>query len=155
MPELVILIGLQASGKTTFFHQRFELTHVHVSKDRFPNARNRDRRQVRDIVEALELPRSVVVDNTNATREARARLIDLARQQGAAVVGYYFESVVEACKTRNDARDGRARIPVVGLYATAKILERPTRAEGFDALHYVRIVEGTFVVEPWVEEELS
>jgi predicted kinase len=31
--ELVIFIGLQASGKSTFYHERFARTHVHVSKD--------------------------------------------------------------------------------------------------------------------------
>ena len=35
--ELVILVGLQASGKSTFFRERFAATHEHVSKDLFRN----------------------------------------------------------------------------------------------------------------------
>jgi len=49
--ELVILVGLQASGKSTFFRERFAATHEHVSKGLFRNNRNRNRRQ-RELVEA-------------------------------------------------------------------------------------------------------
>jgi hypothetical protein len=37
--ELVILVGLQASGKTTFRQMRFDGTHVIVSKDLLRNNR--------------------------------------------------------------------------------------------------------------------
>ena len=36
---------------------------------------------------------------------------------------------------RNAARVGKARVPQVALFVTAKRLERPTPEEGFDALH--------------------
>ncbi|MBI2933036.1 MAG: hypothetical protein HYY16_15435 [Planctomycetes bacterium] len=51
--ELAILIGLQASGKSTFYRERFASTHVHVSKDLFPNARKPQQRQGKMIAEAL------------------------------------------------------------------------------------------------------
>jgi hypothetical protein len=37
--EVAILIGLQASGETTFCRQVLARDHVVVSKDAFPNAR--------------------------------------------------------------------------------------------------------------------
>jgi predicted kinase len=40
MMELVILIGLQAAGKTTFRQRRFDRTHIVVSKDNFSNNRS-------------------------------------------------------------------------------------------------------------------
>jgi predicted kinase len=67
--DVVILIGLQASGKTTFYRQRLAADHPHVSKDAFPNARNRQRRQMRLIHDALAAGRSVAVDNTNPSPE--------------------------------------------------------------------------------------
>ena len=77
--ELVILLGLQASGKSTFFRERFAATHEHVSKDLFRNNRNRNRRQ-RELVEAaLGAGCSVVVDNTNPTVQERRLLIELGR----------------------------------------------------------------------------
>ena len=38
--ELAILIGLQASGKSTFYRRHLAATHALVSKDRFRNNRN-------------------------------------------------------------------------------------------------------------------
>src|ERR1700722_8909084 len=96
-PELVLFVGLQGAGKSSFYRARFAGTHDLVSKDRFPINRNPARRQ-RQLIEAtLAAGRSVVVDNTNPTVEERADLIALARPFGATVVGYYFESRVADC----------------------------------------------------------
>jgi len=151
--ELVIFIGLQASGKTTFYQSRYAATHVHVSKDNFRNNKNRDRRQYDLITEALDQGRSVVVDNTNPNLADRAPLIALGRSLGATVIGYYFESRIADCKVRNAGREGIQRVPDVALHVTLSKLERPTRAEGFDQLFHVQLtVAPGFVVSEWVEE---
>jgi predicted kinase len=151
--ELVLFIGLQGAGKSSFYRARFAATHALVSKDRLRNNRNPERRQRQLIAEALAEGRSVVVDNTNATAEARRPLIELGQQAGARVVGYYFESRLEDCLRRNAGRAGKERVPDVALYATAKRLELPQLAEGFAELSYVRLVEGGgFEVSPWREE---
>src|SRR5262245_5161816 len=134
--ELVILIGLPASGKSTFYRTCFSGTHDWVSKDRFRNNRNPARRQRQLIEDALQVGRSVVVDNTNPTMEDRAELIALARAFGARVVGYYFESRLEDCLERNRQRVGKERIPDIALHATRKRLQPPSLAEGFDRLLY-------------------
>ncbi len=145
--ELVLFIGLQGSGKSSFYRERFTATHALVSKDLWPHARNRDARQQRLIQESLAAGRSVVVDNTNPTAQARAPLIALGKAHGAHVVGYSFESRIEDCLARNARRTGRARVPEVGIFATRKVLRWPTLAEGFDALFFVRLTpEGTFEV---------
>jgi len=135
--EMVILMGLQASGKTTFWKGRFAETHVVVSKDALRNNRRPGRRQAALIREALSAGRSVLVDNTNPRAEDRAELIHLARQFGATVVVYHLRSTVADSLVRNAAREGRARVPDVGVYSTAKVFERPTWAEGFDAMYEV------------------
>ncbi len=86
--QLVIFIGLQASGKSTFFRQRFAVTHEHVSKDLMRNNKNRTRRQTQLIESALQAGHSVVVDNTNPTVEDRASLIQLGSLYGAEIIGY-------------------------------------------------------------------
>ena len=150
--ELVLFIGLQGSGKSSFYRERFAATHALVSKDLWPHARNRDARQQRLIHESLKAGRSVVVDNTNPTPEARAPLIALGKSQGAHVAGYSFESRIEDCLARNARRTGRARVPDVALFATRKVLRWPTLSEGFDALYFVRLTpEGTFEVTEWRE----
>jgi predicted kinase len=151
--EMVLFIGLQASGKSTFFHARFAQTHVRVSKDQFPNNKNKDRRQQFLIETALREEHSVVVDNTNPTAAARQPLIALGQSLGATVIGYYFESRLEDCLQRNQLRQGKSRVPDVALYATIKQLQRPTYAEGFHQLFHVRLVgtEGHEVTD-WVDE---
>jgi predicted kinase len=118
--ELVIFVGLQGSGKSTFYRTHFADSHVLVSRDSFPNNRNPARRQRQLIEEALGAGRSVIVDNTNPTLEDRAELISLARAFGATVVAYYFESRLADCLERNRQRPGKASVPVVALYATRK-----------------------------------
>ena len=150
--ELVVFVGLQASGKSTFFRERFAGTHEHVSKDLLRNNRNPSRRQRHLLEAALEEGRSVVVDNTNPTPEDRRQLVELGHDLGAAVVGYYFESGVGACLERNRERVGRARVPDVAIYATAKRLVVPTCAEAFDDLLRVRIAGRSFRVDPFGAE---
>jgi predicted kinase len=153
-PELVLFVGLQGSGKSSFYRARFADSHVLVSKDRFPHNRNPARRQRQLIEEALAAGRSVVVDNTNPTVPERAELIALGRSFAAAVVGYYFASCLTDCLERNRQRQGKERVPDVALYATLKRLCPPSLAEGFDRLYHVRLLgEGQFEVLPWSEGE--
>ena len=137
--ELVIFVGLQASGKSTFFRERFAATHAHVSKDLFRNNRKRNRRQAQLIEAALGKGVSVVVDNTNPTVEDRMSLIRLGRWFGAEIIGYYFDSTVRQSIGRNRQRASADQVPDVAVYATAKKLERPAYREGFDELFSVRM----------------
>jgi predicted kinase len=152
-PELVLFIGLQATGKSSFYRTAFAGTHDSVSKDRLRNNRNPARRQRQLVEEALRAGRSVVVDNTNPTKEERAELIALVCSFGATVVGYYFESRLADCLERNRRREGTSRVPDVALYATRKRLCSPSVAEGFDRLHYVRLLgDRRFAILDWNEE---
>ena len=147
--ELVIFVGLQASGKSTFFRERFAATHAHVSKDLFRNNRDRNRRQAQLIEAALGKGVSVVVDNTNPTVEDRMSLNRLGRRFGAKIVGYYFDSTVRQSIGRNRQRTGADQVPDVAVYTTAKKLERPAYREGFDELFSVRITgDSAFDVRP-------
>jgi predicted kinase len=139
--ELVIFVGSQASGKSTFFRARFAATHEHVSKDLLRNNKNRSKRQAQLIEAALRAGSPVVVDNTNPTVEDRRPLIQLGRELGAKIVGYYFESTVRQCIERNRLRAGKAQVPDVAIYATAKRLAPPSYSEGFDELFRVCITD--------------
>jgi predicted kinase len=148
--ELVIFVGLQASGKSTFFRERFAATHAHVSKDLFRNNRNPNRRQAQLVEAALGRGSSVAVDNTNPTVEDRRPLIELGRELGARIVGYYFDSEVRRCVGRNRRRLGKERVPDVAIFATAKRLVAPSYSEGFDELFRVHIAgDSTFEVRPY------
>jgi predicted kinase len=144
--EAVILVGIQAVGKSTFYQERFFATHLRISLDLL-----RTRRRERSLLEwCLAHGQPLVVDNTNPTVVERAAYIAPARAAGFRVVGYYFESNVPSSIRRNAARSGSAQVPVAAIGGTKRRLVMPTLAEGFDALHFVRIgSDGSFLVEEW------
>ena len=144
--ELMVFVGLQASGKSTFFRKRFAGTYQRVSKDLFPHNRNKNRRQEQLLHAALSAGRSVVVDNTNPTPEDRRPLVQLGHEHGAKVLGCYFEASVRGCLRRNEMREGKARVPDVAIYATAKKLVAPSTEEGFDEIICVRLSGSAFEV---------
>jgi predicted kinase len=156
MPECVILIGLPAAGKSTFYRERFAGTHDHISKDLLRNNRRPERRQEQLLLESLSGGRSLVIDNTNATVAVRAPLIRAARAHGARVIGYYFPTEAGAALRRNRAREGRDRVPDVAIFTVRKRLEPPSRDEGFDELFEVRLLEDErrFDVVPRVGDRL-
>ena len=149
--ECVVFVGLPASGKSTFYQERFAATHTHVSKDLLPKSANKSERQARDLRAALGASRSVVVDNTNPAVADRADIIRLARELGARVIGYYFAASPRECVGRNRGREGTARVPPVAIFTAAKRLVVPVKAEGFDELWRVTIrTDGGFDVESMV-----
>ena len=137
MPELIVFVGMQGAGKSTYYRAHLAATHVHVSKDLMPNARNRDERQRSMITAALKAGKSVVVDNTSPTPEVRAPLIALGKSLGARVVAYYFEIGPKEAVARNHGREGKARVPDVVIYVTARKIVPPSFAEGFDEVRVI------------------
>jgi predicted kinase len=149
--ECILLIGLPASGKTTFYREHFAGTHDHVSKDALGHHRKPQERQEQLISESLTLGHSVVIDNTNPSKEVRAPLIALARRYGARTIGYFFSGDARDALRRNRAREGRHRVPDVAIFSIRKRLEPPSLEEGFDRLYVVRLKEEnrSFEVSDW------
>lgn len=145
--ECVIFAGLPASGKTTFYQQRFAATHRHISKDHWPSGSNKEARQAALLSAALSDDASIVVDNTNPSIPERAAVIALARAHGARIIGYYFTATTREAVGRNRGREGKQRVPDVAIFTKAKHMSPPTAAEGFDELYDVAIrSDGTFDV---------
>ena len=140
--EAIIFCGIQASGKTSFYLERFLHTHVRISLDLF----NTRRKELLFLETCLSLQQRFVVDNTNPTRKDRSIYILRAKERRFKVTGYYFQSVVADCIKRNAGRTGKAKIPVPGIYSTKKKLEEPSFDEGFDILYKVMLEDGVFNV---------
>ena len=149
-PEAVIFCGIQATGKSTFYQRRFSDTHVRLNLDML---RTRHREAV--LLDAcLAAKASFVVDNTNPSREERARYVSPSGDAGFRVVGYYFASRAQDALVRNATRSQNRRVPTAGVLGCLGRPERPSLAEGFDELYYVMIgAAGDFEVAPWQEAE--
>lgn len=146
--EAIIFIGIQATGKSTFYKERFFDTHMRLSMDML-NTRNKEQKL---FGLCLELQQRVVIDNMNSTKADRQKYIEQAKENKYKIIGYYFESKMSEAKLRNSGRTGKARIPDAGLHATFSKLEIPQYAEGFDELFFVSIKENKFSVEEWRNE---
>lgn len=146
--EAVIFIGIQASGKSTFYRQRFFETHVRINRDMLKTA-NRENALLQA---CLGTGQPFVIDKMNLTAGHRERYIEAARAAGFRVVGYFFQSNLMDCLDRNAARTGPQRIPDPGIRGAAAQLQPPAIQEGFDEIFSVRIDgHGEFIVEPWLE----
>ncbi|WP_404363290.1 AAA family ATPase [Marinobacter sp.] len=146
--EIILFMGIQASGKTTFYLERFFATHIRLNLDML-----RTRRRERVLLEAcLDAQANAVIDNTNPARSDRQRYFEMLAEQDVRVTGYYFRSSLEECSERNARREGKAKIPEAGLRNTLGRLELPSFDEGFDELYYVSLTKDGFDVQPWRSE---
>lgn len=142
-PEAVILIGLQGSGKSTFYQQHFFTTHVRINLDML-----KTRHRERTLLQAcIAMQQHFVVDNTNVLASERSVYITAAQAARFLISGYFFDPDVQACIARNAQRSGREQVPIKGILGAARRLQPPTLSEGFDVLYHVRVdAAGTFVV---------
>ncbi len=144
--EMIIFIGIQASGKTTFYHKQLA-QYTHISLDVL-HTRNKERIALE---ECFASEKSMVIDNTNPTAADRARYIGRAKENGYKIIGYFFQSRISDCVEHNEKREGKAKVPRTAIAATSNKLEMPCYAEGFDKLYFVHMENGKILVEDWKE----
>lgn len=140
--QLIMFIGLQGAGKSTFYQQQFFHTHMRLNKDML-NTNHR----LRLLFEAgLASKTKMVIDKTNPTALERAEFISAAKAAKFEVVAYYFDCDFKDALARNNARTGKAKIPVLGLKNTAKRMQRPSFDEGFDKIFTVTVAVPRFTI---------
>ncbi len=144
--EAVLFIGVQGSGKTTFYKERFSGSHMQISGDAL---QSRERQRAL-IDQCLAAKQPFVVDNTNSLRRSRADIIARAKAAGFRVVGYYFQCELTDALQRNSRRTEKS-VPRVAVVVTFTKLEPPLLSEGFDHLHRVDIHGNAFDVRAWSE----
>lgn len=142
---LVIIMGIQGSGKSTFYHNFLAKDFVRVNLDTL-----KTRNQEKVLIEnCIKQGKSFAVDNTNPTKEDRKRYITLAKASGYKVIGYFMESKLKDCIARNNLRQGKEKIPSIAIAATSNKLQMPSFGEGFDELYFVKNDEKTMTVSKW------
>jgi len=145
-PLLFLFIGIPASGKSTFYHRVLEDRNLaYISLDVLKTRA----REKAAFDTALAAQQSVAIDNTNVTKELRARYINPAKAAGYRIIGLFFQSVLADCLVRNEKREGKAKLKSVALFGMSAQLELPSINECFDNLFFVRIYDDNFEIETW------
>lgn len=146
--EIILFMGIQATGKSTFYQEYFSNTHIRINLDML---KTRHREKI--ILNAcLEAKQRLVVDNTNPTVASRERYITPAKASEFKIIGYYFQSKLKDAIRRNSGRMGKSCIPEKGILATYSHLQIPQFEEGFDSLYYVTMnSDNTFTIKEWLK----
>ena len=147
MKKIVIMIGLQGSGKSEYCRRYLSDGYVRVNLDTL-HTRNNEQKLLE---ESFAAGADIVIDNTNPAKADRARYIGPAKALGYRVIGIFMESKLRDCIARNDLREGKARLPAKAIAATMKRLELPSKEEGFDELYFIHNDGATMTREDWRE----
>lgn len=140
MSELAITVGLPASGKSTFCKEMMRAGYVIVSPDKIrralhgqsfeSNAESFVWATAEVMARALLLQgHNVIIDATNTRIESRAKWKWLAASFGTKLDIYTFQTPIEICKERNDARI-EGKIPEDVINRMASEFQNPTDVEG-------------------------
>ena len=112
--QLILFIGVQASGKSTFYQRYFAHSHLRINLDML---KTRHREKI--IFDACIASKTkCVIDNTNMRKEDRARYMHQAIDAGFDVIAYYFDTDLSSTLQRNAQREGKAKIAEKGVVAT-------------------------------------
>lgn len=141
---MVLMHGFPASGKTTFVKRHLTTKgYVWVNQDT-QHTFSRCTRATRD---ALADGKSVVIDNTNADRNARSKYIDIAKtyNENMKVVCLCMKTTHELARHLNtirewDSQGASPHIPIVAFHAYSKRLEKPSSDERIDCVAEVNFI---------------
>lgn len=160
MMDVVIMIGIPGSGKSTMTRTKFP-QHTHISLDTnktmgfskrgmlidryesegFPPENLSGNRKVEYVMihDALKSGENVVIDNTNVTADIRGPYIRLAKLHGASVSAVYFRNTEQAYmwNAGRAAKPGEERVPDSVLDDFFNKLEAPKISEGFNSIQTV------------------
>lgn len=140
MMEMIILVGIPASGKSSFYKELFFNSHIRISMDLL-NTRNKEGKLLQY---CFETQSKMVIDNTNVSKESRKKYIELAQRNKYEIVGYYFESNIQDCLERNKNR--KDSINEIGIKSKYIELEKPLLEEGFNKIYTVKIIDNKFEI---------
>ena len=150
---LVLLVGVAASGKSTFARRHFAATEVlssdgmraMIADDPAAQGATDDAFDLLNRILAMRLRRGrlTVVDATNVEEWARSQLIAVARRHRRPTVAIVLELPLEVALERNSAR-AAPRPPLAALRRQHRWLSDSLPAladEGFEAVHRLRSAE--------------
>ena len=141
MPAMVIMMGIQGSGKSTFCAAQYP-DYTRINLDTLRTRKKEDTA----LRLALDRKDNIIIDNTNPARNDRQKYIAPGRAAGYRIIGCFMQSQLQECIERNAGRTGKERIPEIAISCTADRLELPDYEEGYDELYFVKITDKGYSV---------
>ncbi|GFS01631.1 bifunctional polynucleotide phosphatase/kinase [Elysia marginata] len=137
--EMVVMVGPPASGKSTF-RKRYLEPHGYVAVNR--DTLGTMEKCLKVAGETLKQGKSVVVDNTNPAKSARAAFVDLAKKNGVPCRCMWMQTPLDLAHHLNLYRQSQTkgevrRVPDVGYNIFKKNFEEPSTSEGFTVVKKV------------------
>lgn len=149
--EAIIFIGLQASGKSTFYRKNFLNSHSIISNDLL-NEKNTNSRLLEEsklIDDCLKKNINMLFDNTNYSIAKRKEYIDKIKPHNYKIIGYYFKMNVPRSIKWNQLREPAQIVPKAAIYTMSKKIELPSLSEGYNELYYIDYKYNKLIVEHW------
>ena len=126
MPELIILVGLPASGKSTLTKKKYS-TYTRVNLDTL----KKHSKEVQIVGAAVSAGKDIIIDNTNTLIKERKRFLTMVPDTYTKKC-IWLKVEKPICIERNKNRANKVHI--VAIHTKAKRFEEPTIDEGFDSL---------------------
>ena len=146
--EMVVFVGMPASGKSTFYQKYIELHgHARINQDTLKSLS----KCLSEARKNLEQGVSVCIDNTNRDRKTRSKWIDLAAQFNIKPRCIHFKTPLPIARHNNAVRtlsgmvkEKRDFLPAIAFGDYEKKFQPPELSEGFSELDEIDFkFEGT------------
>ena len=148
--EVILFVGPPASGKTTFYQKHLQPQgYVHINRDTMGSWQ----KCVSECEKAMELGKSIVIDNTNPDVDSRKRYLTVAEKHKIPMRCFVFTATIAHCKHNNRFRElkniGNSKYKPINDIAFNTYLARyiqPDVIEGFTEIVQVNFLpdfEGT------------
>ena len=126
--EMVILVGYQAIGKTTFAENKF-VPHGYIRID--GDSLKTPAKMIKESEKQLKIGKSVVIDATNGKKENRELFINIAKKYNVSVRCFVFNTSIETAMEWNTKRfvETGKKIPKIAFYTFRKNYNPPTISE--------------------------
>jgi len=148
--HLVIMVGSPASGKSYYSQELESKGFLRINKDTMKT----DKVIEKTFNDGIKNGLNIVIDNTNPTKESRAKMISAAKKASYYVTIVWMNfpiSVVEYLDNYRIAKykNQEFHVPIVGMRVYYKKLEKPTKQE-CDTLIEINTINASDMLNVWL-----
>jgi DNA 3'-phosphatase len=148
--NIVIMVGSPASGKSFYSRELEKKGYLRINKDTMKI----DKVIQKEFNAGLKEGRNIVIDNTNSTKESRAKWINAAKKASYTVTIVWMNfplPVVEFLDNYRIAqnKNENTHVPIVAMRVYYKKLEEPTQEE-CDYLYEIKTINNYDMLSVWL-----